>query len=126
MGLKTIPARILELGRQRPDEPALYHFENHNWSHLSWSQYADRAVAFAAALLAHECPAGQGLAIMSDGCPEWLIADVGAMMVGVVPAGVYQTSTAEQVAYIVNHCEAQIFVIQNSILRHRNSLCHLF
>ena len=35
------------------------------------------------------------------------------MMVGVVPAGVYQTSTAEQVAYIVNHCEAQIFVIQN-------------
>ncbi|MBV71451.1 MAG: long-chain fatty acid--CoA ligase [Myxococcales bacterium] len=121
MGLKTIPARIVELGRQRPNDPALYHFENDTWSHLTWSQYSSRAAAFAAALLAHDCPRGQGVAIMSDGCPEWLIADVGAMMVGAVPAGVYQTSTAEQVAYIVSHCEARVFVVQNRELWSRVS-----
>ena len=56
---------------------------------------------------------GDGVAIMSDNCPEWLFADMGAMIARAVPAGIYQTCTPEQTAYIARHCEAKVVVVQN-------------
>jgi long-chain acyl-CoA synthetase len=39
--------------------------------------------------------------------------DVGAMAVGAIPAGIYQTCSSEEIAYILNHSEAPIILVEN-------------
>ena len=56
---------------------------------------------------------GKGVAILGFNRPEWFFTDIGAILAGGVPAGVYTTSSVEQARYIVEHCEAQILVVEN-------------
>ena len=93
--------------------PALYYSDGGNWKHYTWAQYVRRARAFAGALIELGLQAGDGVAIMSDNNPEWVIADVGAMIARGVPTGIYQTCTAEQAEYIANHCEAKVVVLES-------------
>jgi long-subunit acyl-CoA synthetase (AMP-forming) len=60
------------------------------------------------ALVKLELAPGQGVAIIGYNSPEWLMADIGAILAGGVPAGIYTTSSAPQVRYITDHCEAAV------------------
>ena len=51
---------------------------------------------------------GKGVSLIGQNSPEWLIADVGAILAGAMPAGIYTTNSAEQVRYITDHCEAKV------------------
>ena len=48
--------------------------------------------------------------------PEWFLADLGAILAGGLPAGIYSTSTAEQCRYIAEHAEAAVAVVENAQL----------
>src|SRR4029077_15532356 len=50
----------------------------------------------------------EGVCILGYNAPEWLFADVGAIMAGAIPAGIYTTSSPEQIAYIVSHADARV------------------
>ena len=55
---------------------------------------------------------GWGVGILGDNRPEWLMTHIGSMMaVRALPTGIYQTSTPEQVAYILAHAEARVVVV---------------
>ncbi len=116
MSRDTIPDRLLAQAAARPDAPALWHQPaDSGWQAISWRQYAELAEAFAGALLAMDYAPGWGVAILSDNCVPWLVADLGAMLARAVPAGVYPTLTAEQAAYIISHCEARVVVVQDPL-----------
>jgi long-subunit acyl-CoA synthetase (AMP-forming) len=51
--------------------------------------------------------------ILADNRPEWLIADMGAILAGGMPAGIYTSSTPEQIRFIAGHCEATIAIVDN-------------
>lgn len=51
------------------------------------------------------------VAIWADTMPEWTIAALGAMGAGAHVAGIYQTSTTEQAAYILNDSKSRILVV---------------
>ena len=73
---------------------------------------------------------GDGVAILSDNCAEWLYAFMGSTMTRAVPVGIYQTCTPEQTAYISHHCEAKVIVVQDpsqwtKVSAQRNNLPHL-
>ena len=54
------------------------------------------------------------LAIQSFNREEWLVADLAAMALGGVPLGIYTTSSAEQIEYILGHSEAEFFLVENA------------
>ncbi len=110
----TIPHRLLERAREQGDRPALWHQHDGVWRAIGWREYADRCRAFAGALLAEGNVPGDAVAIMGNNCPEWLIADLGAMFARGVAAGIYQTSTPEQAAYVAGHCEAKVVVVEDA------------
>jgi long-chain acyl-CoA synthetase len=83
------------------------------WRPISWREYADRCLDFAGALIEEGHAPGEAVAIMGNNRPEWLIADVGAMVARGVPAGIYQTSSPDQATYIAGHCEAKVLVLEN-------------
>lgn len=112
----TIVDRLLRNARERAGKPAVYFRQGGGFIPLSWADYAARCRAFAGGLLRVGYEKGDAVTIMGENSPEWLIADLGAMLARGVAAGIYQTSTPEQAAYIVSHCEAKVWVIEDAAL----------
>ena len=94
--------------------PALRWKEAGAWRTATWGEYRDRARRTARALIALGVEPGRGVAIMGFNRPEWFLADLGAIHAGAVPTGIYTTSTAEQVRYIAEHCEAAVVVVEDA------------
>ncbi len=110
--------------------PALYSRRDGRWVSIDWKTYAQRCREFAGALLGEGYEARDAVAIIGNNSPEWVIADVGAMLARGVATGIYQTSTPEQAAYIARHCEAKVIVLDDKkqwakIDAQRASLPHL-
>ncbi|WP_230469814.1 AMP-dependent synthetase/ligase [Lujinxingia vulgaris] len=111
----TVIDRFLEQADRRGDAPAMHHNEGGVWQAISWAEYGRRARAFAGALVALGVEPGERINICGYNCPEWVFADVGAMIAGAVPAGIYHTDSAEQMAYIAGHCRARVLVLEDRV-----------
>jgi long-subunit acyl-CoA synthetase (AMP-forming) len=79
----------------------------------TWKAYEANARACAKALIAAGVQPREGVAILGFNAPEWLYADLGAIYAGAIPAGIYTTSSGEQAAYIVSHCEARVAFVDS-------------
>lgn len=96
------------------DRPALRVKRDGAWRTTTWREYEDGARRVGASLVAVGAPPGSGVSIIGYNCPEWLMADVGAILAGAVPAGIYTTSSPEQVRYVTDHCEAKVAFAENA------------
>lgn len=105
---KLVHDVLFETVKRYGDRPALRVKRDGSWRTTTWSAYARDARRVGRALINLGVPAGSGIAIIGYNSPEWLAADVGAILAGAVPAGIYTTSTPEQVRYIAHHCEAKV------------------
>lgn len=109
--------RLIGHARSRPSAPALYARVKggggDEFVPLTFAEYEQRARAFAAACIALGMPVGGAVGIVADSRVEWVLAAIGAQMAGGMTVGIYQTSTAEQTAYILRHSEAWVAVLEN-------------
>ena len=112
--MKTIPERFIEQGARHGERPAYFDRVNGVWQATSWQAYVDQGRAAAKAMVALGLEHGQRICILGNNRPEWILADVGAMLVGAVPAGIYATCSPEEICYIVDHAEAPIVFVQDA------------
>ena len=93
---------------------ALRHKVDGAWRETSWGDYA-RLVRRAARAFVHlGVAAGGAVIIVGPNRPEWVIADLGAMAAGAVPAPIYPTLTGDQAAWVAAHCEATVAVVHDA------------
>jgi len=85
------------------------------WETTTWREYRDQVRLAARALIALGFDAGEHVVILGYNCPEWFIADVGAIAACGIPAGIYTTSTPEQCRYIAAHCAARVAFVENDL-----------
>ena len=111
----TIPARLLAQAEKRPGSPAYYEKVDGEYQPTSWSEYAEQVRRTGRALIGAGFEPGQHVAILGFNRPEWVILDVACMAVGGAPAGIYATSSPEEVAYIVGHSEAPLVLVENKV-----------
>lgn len=90
------------------DRPALRVKRNGGWRTTTWRAYARDARRAGKALVKLGVTPGKGVSLIGANSPEWLVADVGAILAGAMPAGIYTTNSAEQVRYITDHCESKV------------------
>jgi long-chain acyl-CoA synthetase len=109
----TIPSRLLEQARLRPSAPAYKVRENGVWKATSWSAYAAEVKRAGRALITLGLEPGDCTCILGFNRPEWVVFDVATMAAGGAPAGIYTTSSAEEVQYIANHAEAKVALVEN-------------
>lgn len=93
-----------------PDQPALHGGEPDALTTLTWAKYRDEVYRVGKALIALGVGPGETVAMVANNRPEWLIADLGILAAGAVPTPIYVTNTAEQVAWVANHCEATVVI----------------
>jgi long-chain acyl-CoA synthetase len=110
----TIPGLLLERARTRPREVAFRAKELGVYRETSWSAFAGRVAAFAHGLTSQfGVDRGASVAIVGNPCPEWTIADLAAQSLGAVTYGVYPTSSAAEVRYLLDHGGARVVVVED-------------
>ena len=100
---------------QSADRPAQMAKRAGRWETLAWSEVGARVRELALGLLALGLRAGEAVAILSRSRAEWVQVDFAIFSVGGITVPIYPTSTAEQVAYIVNDSEARLLVVEDTI-----------
>jgi long-subunit acyl-CoA synthetase (AMP-forming) len=100
------------------------------WEILTWGQYRDQVLQAARGLMNLGIEPGDGMAILGDNCPGWLLSHFAAIAAGGIPAGIYTNNTPEQCTLIADHCDAVVAFIENeelleSFLDSRARLSHL-
>jgi long-subunit acyl-CoA synthetase (AMP-forming) len=106
--METVSQVLDAMVARRGDTVALRHKHGGDWADTTWKGYADKVHAVAKAIIAAGVQPREGVAIAGYNAPEWLYADVGAILAGAIPAGIYTTSSPEQMAYIVAHADARL------------------
>jgi long-chain acyl-CoA synthetase len=111
--LPTIPARLQEQARTRPTAVAYRHKENGEWRSVSWREYVGQVNQAAKSLLSLGFRPGETTCILGFNRPEWCILDHATMALGGAPAGIYTTSSPDEVAWIVSHAESRFVLVEN-------------
>ena len=97
----SIPEYLLKQAKHQAGAPALRYKQDNEWQTITWSEYALQVESVARALIGMGLEPQDRVCILGFNRPEWVIFDVAAMMVGGVPAGIYETCSPEGVAYII-------------------------
>jgi long-chain acyl-CoA synthetase len=110
---RPLPQQLLHRAATQPDQVALRQKEHGIWKPVTWAQYAQTARHFGLGLLQLGLKPGEPLAILSENRQEWVFAQMGASLVGGITAGVYPTSPAPEVEYLLALSEAPVAVVED-------------
>jgi long-chain acyl-CoA synthetase len=112
-GQATLPAMLLERGRRTPGAVAMRRKELGRWKPYTWTDYVDHVARVAAGLRALGVLAGDRVAILCENRPGWAIADVAIQSLGAVSVGVYPTSPASEVQYVLNDSGSIVLIAED-------------
>jgi long-chain acyl-CoA synthetase len=102
------------------------------WQNVTAAAFCDDVAAHAKGLIAAGIGAGDRMALMSRTRYEWTVADYAIWAAGAVTVPVYETSSAEQVEWILADSGARAFVVETpahlagiaDVLRGRPEVTH--
>ncbi|MFG5411060.1 AMP-dependent synthetase/ligase [Piscinibacter sakaiensis] len=83
------------------------------WKPLDWAGLHRRALHVGLGLRALGLSEGGHVGVLAENRVEWLLSQLGAGLVGAVTVGVYPTSPAAEVAYVLAHAEAEVVVCED-------------
>ncbi|CAM9388837.1 unnamed protein product, partial [Ectocarpus fasciculatus] len=84
------------------------------WKVWTWKEYHADCVAFAKALIASEVPLFHVVNMIGFNSPEWVIANMGAILAGDIAAGIYTSNTPDACHYVSSHSKAEFVVCEGN------------
>ena len=109
----TLPQKLLHWARTQPDAVAFRQKDYGIWQPYTWADYARLARHFGLGLTSLGLAHGGHVAILSENRKEWVIAQLGLGMVGGVTVGVYPTSPAAEIEYLLAASDAVIAICED-------------
>jgi long-chain-fatty-acid--CoA ligase ACSBG len=107
-----IPVEMEATAGKYADKIAMTSSDGKTWK---WSEYYSDCKRAAKSFISlgmeqHDC-----INIIGFNSPEWLMADVGAILGGGVAAGIYTSNNAESCFYVSDHSEAKVVVCDGEV-----------
>ena len=84
---------------------------------ITWEQYAARVQRIAAGLAAVGVGGGDTVGLMLVNRPEFNLVDTAALHLGATPFSIYNGSTAQQIAYLLENASNRIVITEHQFLR---------
>lgn len=109
----TLTQMLRDHAKKRPEVLALRQKDFGIWQAYTWQDYSERARHFGLGLRALGLEEGGHVAIISENRVEWVIAQMGIGMVRGICVGVYPTSPWSEVAYVLEHSDAEFVVCED-------------
>jgi len=110
---RTLPQQLQAQAKRIPNAIAIRQKEYGIWNPLTWHAYFEQASRVGLALHSLGLHAGGHIAVISENRVEWVLAQLGAGLIGGVTVGVYPTSPANEVAYVLEHSDAEIIFCED-------------
>src|SRR5690606_39952086 len=109
---QTVPTMFLDTVRQHPDNVALrWREDDGSWGEWTFRDYADRVARVAGGLRAKGIGHGDRVVLMLRNVPEFHVLDTAVTFCGATPVSIYNSSSPEQVQYLVQHSGAVLGVV---------------
>ncbi|WP_106090845.1 AMP-dependent synthetase/ligase [Enhygromyxa salina] len=113
MAADTIISRLFEQARKRPTAPAYYQRQAGGWQPTNFRDYVGEVKQAARALIALGFGPGHNVGVLGFNRPEWSTMVLAGQAAGGAAAGIYTTSSAAEVRYVVDHAQAQIVLVED-------------
>ncbi|TDC94566.1 AMP-dependent synthetase/ligase [Actinomadura sp. 7K507] len=120
---RTVCDVLLNVVAKHPDRVALRSYES--GAEWTYAQAYARIGAIAGRLRSLGVGRGDAVALMMRNLPEFHVADAAAMVLGAVPFSVYNTSSPDQVRFLLSDAGTRLVVAESSfvpVLRQAQSL----
>ena len=111
--LVPTPRKLLETVSRQGEMVAYRVLGDGGWVDTDWNSYLAQIRQAAKALISLGVKPGETVCILGFNRPEWTIMAHAAMMAGAAPAGIYFTSSGEEIEYIVNHSETPVLLAES-------------
>ncbi len=98
------------------DDSAIVTHDGDEQHAISWNQFAERSARIAGGLAQLGLKKGDTVAMMTNNRPEFFVCDMAATSLGGVPFSIYQTSSPEQIQYVVADAGAKIAIVEHAFL----------
>jgi long-chain acyl-CoA synthetase len=113
-GSKTM-ADLLPLAAERfGDDPALKHKVGDEWVETSYTELGDAVSETARGLIDLGLEHGDKVSILSHTRPEWTYANFSILSAGLVSVSIYQTNSAEECHYVLEHSESRAVFVEDA------------
>ncbi|MHA7600027.1 AMP-dependent synthetase/ligase [Alicycliphilus sp. T452] len=109
----TLPQMLRQRAQRDAQRVAIRQKDFGIWKPVTWAQYYQRACHFGQGLQQLGLPAGGHVGVIAENRIEWVLAQMGAGLVGGIAVGVYSTSPTAEVAYVVGHADIDIMVCED-------------
>jgi long-chain acyl-CoA synthetase len=109
----TLPRLLRRNAKTLSDRPAIREKHRGIWQGVTWSQYFDEVCALALGLAASGFKRGEHLAVIGDNRPTLYWAQLAAQCLGGVAVPMYQDSIAAELAYVLEHAEVSVIVVED-------------
>ncbi|MCH8532488.1 MAG: AMP-binding protein [Saccharospirillum sp.] len=91
-----------------PDDIAMRQKEYGVWQETTWKGYRDKTHAIASGLIELGIQPRDHLGIISENRQEWILTQLGINSAGAVTCGVYPTSPASEVVYLLKSADCKV------------------
>jgi long-chain acyl-CoA synthetase len=99
---------------ERPDQVALRTIGG--GTSITFAEYSNRVRRLAGGLFALGMGRGDTVGLLLTNRPEFHLVDAAAMHLGATPFSIYNTSSPEQIAYLLNDAENRVLVTELALL----------
>ncbi|MBU2981635.1 AMP-binding protein [Lentibacter algarum] len=112
-GLVSIPALLERNAREFGGKDAYREKEFGIWQSWTWAETAEEIEALALGFINLGVNEGDFIAIIGRNRPYFYWAMVAAQSVGAIPVPLYQDASADEMAYVLDHCGARFVVAED-------------
>jgi long-chain acyl-CoA synthetase len=84
-----------------------------SWTEWTFERYASEVASVATGLQGLGVGKGDRVVLMMRNRPEFHVADLAVLFLGATPISIYNSSSADQVAYLAGHCDAKVAIVED-------------
>ncbi len=111
LAIQPAPRAVFARLPTHRDRPRFHVRQDGAWHPVSWGEFAQQIRGVARWLVEHDVAPGDRVAILGESSVAWASAALGVQTAGAVFVPIYPASTAEQIAYILDHADIRwVFV----------------
>jgi long-chain acyl-CoA synthetase len=103
---------VFENAANAPDRVTIRRRVGDEWHDVTSGQFAAEVLGLAKGLIAAGIEAGDRVALMSKTRYEWTLVDFAGLSIGAVVVPIYETSSAEQVEWILSDSQAKAVFVE--------------